>query len=154
MDKDSALNNSWRDSAENKVYVKGEKLTLSSELIHAYKEMRKDRTLSTLQASDWELREALLGYNQAVLNASLAFSLLASPKEAYFATVLGIQNGKPIYDFIVDSTKQIYLKIQLDQPPVKVRLKELGSVSRRASDLDVKPQNIAYMASIALSGSR
>lgn len=59
--------------------------------------------------------------------------------------------GKFIWDYIVDTQQEIYLRIQWDKPLVKTKLNELRSLSGYA--VGNNDQNIIYMASVALTGS-
>lgn len=59
--------------------------------------------------------------------------------------------GKFIWDYIVDTKQEIYLRIQWDKPLAKTKLNELRSLSGYSAGNN--EQNIIYMASVALTGS-
>ncbi|KAI8973302.1 hypothetical protein BDF20DRAFT_642803 [Mycotypha africana] len=150
----SELDTMWVDSNDNTAQQHKQR-EIKNTLYTTFTSMREEPLASDLRKEAEDDRKAILCYNQAVLNAFIAFSLRFAVKEALFVKIFG-KAGKfsrqYIWNSVVDVTHTICLKLELDQPLVKSRLQDLHAASGKLPSDDER--NITYMASIALTGSR
>jgi hypothetical protein len=152
VDKDGDLDKLWQNSAKN--YHKpnqNKRNNIQSVIIDALVTLRKSGSFND-ESLPKDRREAVLRYNRAVFNAAVALVLRVSDKAPFYNNLFGIQSGMYVWNQIVDTTEPLNLKLELDQPLVKTRLEDLRAISGRKTGK--KEQGIAYMASIALTGSR
>lgn len=122
--------------------------------MQAFGSLRNTPILPHLSGSDNERRDSQFLYNRAVYNATASIVLCIAeklPQASMFFLQDRIYNTYP-WEYVIDTTEDIHLGIQLKKPMVKSKLDELKAMSGYSTERNEK--NISYMASAGLSGSR
>jgi hypothetical protein len=141
----NAINQEWRKSNKNK-----DKKKLESAVIDSFVQMRKTPVLPI----DNENRDAQLFYNRSLCNAavSIAQCIGVIPKQFVFLFAKDSSYNSYIWDCVIDKYEKIHLPLELHKPLVKIRLNDLREKSGYSAEKEER--NIAYMNSVALTGSR
>ncbi|KAI9359803.1 hypothetical protein BD770DRAFT_319254 [Pilaira anomala] len=121
--------------------------------MQAFGSLRNTPILPHLSGSDNERRDSQFLYNRAVYNATASIVLCIAeklPQASMFFLQDRIYNTYP-WEYVIDTTEDIHLGIQLKKPMVKSKLDELRAMSGYSTEGNEK--NISYMASAGLTGS-
>lgn len=152
-DQSNSIYDKWTTSTKNKAQEKA-RPKFTSVITHAFGSLRKTPILPPALGNDNGRRNAQFLYNRSVYNATASMVLCIGTNKTQgnlFFLQDSVYNTYP-WEYVIDTTQEIYLGIQLEKPLLKSRLDDLRSTSGYSAEKNER--NIAYMASAALSGSR
>ncbi|KAI8057473.1 hypothetical protein BDF21DRAFT_349187 [Thamnidium elegans] len=122
-------------------------------ILHSFGSLRNTPILPHLYGSENLRRDAQFLYNKSVYKATASIVLCIAeklPQASMFFLQDRIYNTYP-WEYVIDTTQDIFLGIQLEKPMVKSKLNELRFASGYSSENN--EHAISYMASVALTGS-
>lgn len=152
-DQSNSIYNKWTTSTKNKTQGKA-RAKFTSAITHAFGSLRKIPILPPVIGNDNGRRNAQFLYNRSVYNtaASMVLCIGTNANQGNLFFLQDSVYNTYTWEYVIDTTQEIHLGIQLEKPLVKSRLDSLRSMSGYSSEKN--EQNITYMASAALSGSR
>lgn len=148
LQEDGAINDVWVKAKENRDSKK-----MAAKVMNAFKYIFSTALLPEGSAHDGR-RGAQYLYNKSVFNAALSIALCVGKNPNQFFSLIRRDKGSETYiwDYLIDATQKIHLPTELDQPLVNTQLDELREKAGYSSERGER--NIAYMNSVALTGSR
>lgn len=152
-DQSNSVYTRWTTSAMNKAQGKA-RAKFTAAITHAFGSLRKIAIVPHVVGSDDGRRNAQFLYNRSVYNttASMVLCIGTNTNQGNLFFLQDSVYHTYTWEFVIDTTQKIHLGIQLEKPLIKSRLNDLRVMSGFSGEKNER--NIAYMSSVALSGSR